>query len=192
MRLPSFRDIGNNLKDRFDSASRVSMSNEYRGITRKMMKNVQLEPYEIGWCCSIISFDKIPFSLISNDFDFVNFKPYQATNHLLAKILSIMKNRQIFAYQIKNTVYLVLKDVSVTLHQSVSMVSLSNSIRQKIKLINLFKKKKNSILGCQLLCCGRGYITEEIEQIERCNCTFHWCCQVCNHFEFEIKKKLIN
>lgn len=164
MRLPSFRDIGNNLKDRFDSASRVSMSNEYRGITRKMMKNVQLEPYEIGWCCSIISFDKIPFSLISNDFDFVNFKPYQATNHLLAKILSIMKNRQIFAYQIKNTVYLVLKDVSVTLHQSVSMVSLSNSIRQKIKLINLFKKKKK--IPFQAVNC---YVVDEAISPKRSN-----------------------
>lgn len=35
-----------------------------------------------------------------------------------------------------------------------------------------------SIAGCNLLCCGRGYITEEREVFERCNCTFHWCCQV--------------
>lgn len=48
MRLPSFHDIGNNLKDRFDGASRVSISNEYRGFTRKMMKHVQLKPYEMG------------------------------------------------------------------------------------------------------------------------------------------------
>lgn len=48
MRLPSFRDIGNNLKDRFDGASRVSSNNEYRGFTRKMMKKVQLKPYETG------------------------------------------------------------------------------------------------------------------------------------------------
>jgi hypothetical protein len=48
MRLPAFRDIGNNLKDRFDGASRVLVSNDYRGLTRKKYKKVQLKPYETG------------------------------------------------------------------------------------------------------------------------------------------------
>lgn len=50
MRLPAFRDIGNNLKDRFDGASRVLVSNDYRGLTRKKYKKVQLKPYETGKC----------------------------------------------------------------------------------------------------------------------------------------------
>ncbi|VEL32735.1 unnamed protein product [Protopolystoma xenopodis] len=31
---------------------------------------------------------------------------------------------------------------------------------------------------CSQLCCGRGYknVTEVVE--EKCNCRFHWCCQV--------------
>ena len=32
--------------------------------------------------------------------------------------------------------------------------------------------------GCDLMCCGRGYKTEVKEVVERCNCTFHWCCEV--------------
>ena len=32
--------------------------------------------------------------------------------------------------------------------------------------------------GCDLMCCGRGYRTQEVIVVERCACTFHWCCEV--------------
>lgn len=32
--------------------------------------------------------------------------------------------------------------------------------------------------GCDLMCCGRGYRTQEVTVVERCACTFHWCCEV--------------
>lgn len=32
--------------------------------------------------------------------------------------------------------------------------------------------------GCDLMCCGRGYKTQQALVSERCNCTFLWCCQV--------------
>ncbi|EDW87769.2 uncharacterized protein Dyak_GE14450 [Drosophila yakuba] len=32
--------------------------------------------------------------------------------------------------------------------------------------------------GCGLMCCGRGYRRDEVEVVERCACTFHWCCEV--------------
>ncbi|XP_038157442.1 protein Wnt-16 [Cyprinodon tularosa] len=32
--------------------------------------------------------------------------------------------------------------------------------------------------GCNLLCCGRGYNTHVVRNIERCECKFVWCCFV--------------
>nr|AAM75051.1 RE02607p [Drosophila melanogaster] len=32
--------------------------------------------------------------------------------------------------------------------------------------------------GCGLMCCGRGYRRDEVVVVERCACTFHWCCEV--------------
>ncbi|KAJ9580587.1 hypothetical protein L9F63_024238, partial [Diploptera punctata] len=32
--------------------------------------------------------------------------------------------------------------------------------------------------SCDLLCCGRGYNTQVIKHVERCQCKFVWCCSV--------------
>ncbi|XP_039199914.1 protein Wnt-16 isoform X1 [Crotalus tigris] len=32
--------------------------------------------------------------------------------------------------------------------------------------------------GCNLLCCGRGYNTQVVRHVERCECKFVWCCYV--------------
>ena len=32
--------------------------------------------------------------------------------------------------------------------------------------------------SCDLLCCGRGYNTQEVRLVERCDCKFIWCCEV--------------
>ncbi|XP_054168160.1 protein Wnt-1-like [Oppia nitens] len=126
MRLPSFKDIGNNLKDKFDGASRVMVSNDYRGLTRKKYKKVQLKPYETGYKSptrkDLIYFEESPDFCINNQ-----------------------------KYGVLGTKGRVCNDTSI------------------------------GVEGCDLLCCGRGYKTEIREELERCNCTFHWCCQVkCN------------
>lgn len=32
--------------------------------------------------------------------------------------------------------------------------------------------------SCDLLCCGRGYNTQVVRLVERCECKFIWCCYV--------------
>ncbi|XP_030387150.1 protein Wnt-2 [Scaptodrosophila lebanonensis] len=32
--------------------------------------------------------------------------------------------------------------------------------------------------SCDLLCCGRGYNTQQIRRSRQCRCQFRWCCQV--------------
>lgn len=32
--------------------------------------------------------------------------------------------------------------------------------------------------SCNLLCCGRGYNTQVVRNVERCHCKFIWCCRV--------------
>nr|QDW65350.1 Wnt16 [Himerometra robustipinna] len=39
-------------------------------------------------------------------------------------------------------------------------------------------KTSNGADGCNLLCCGRGYNTQEVRIVERCDCVFIWCCEV--------------
>ncbi|XP_064459806.1 protein Wnt-4-like [Ornithodoros turicata] len=36
----------------------------------------------------------------------------------------------------------------------------------------------DSVDGCQMLCCGRGYDTRTERLVERCACKFVWCCEV--------------
>lgn len=128
IRLASFHEIGNNLKERFDKALRVKVGNDFRGLARNRYKykNVQLETYEKGYPkpteTDLIYFEESPDFCIAN--------PKYG--------LSGTKGRECNASSI-------------------------------------------SVDSCNLVCCDRGYTTEEIEVTERCNCTFRWCCEVnCN------------
>ncbi|KAL0281158.1 UNVERIFIED_CONTAM: hypothetical protein PYX00_002230 [Menopon gallinae] len=39
-------------------------------------------------------------------------------------------------------------------------------------------KTSNDYDSCEIMCCGRGYVTLTVQKIERCKCKFHWCCTV--------------
>ena len=50
-------------------------------------------------------------------------------------------------------------------------------------------KTSKAIDGCELMCCGRGYVTRKRIIIERCECKFVWCCHVkCKDCKREIEE----
>lgn len=145
MRLPNFRVVGDNLKDRFDGASRVMLTNSDRsrgnanaiisnsasnsvhhhrgGLGRRHRYNIQLKPYNPE--------HKPPGS---KDLVYIEPSPPFCERNPKLGILGT-QGRQ-------------CNDTSI------------------------------GVDGCDLMCCGRGYKTQEVTVIERCACTFHWCCEV--------------
>nr|CUS58512.1 wingless transcription factor [Cupiennius salei] len=118
MQLSPFRTIGDGLKDRFDGASRVLVTN--RGNVRR---RALLKPYH------------------------PEHKPPSK------KDLVYFENSPDFCYADPSLGH------SGTLGRTCNVSSLG-------------------VDGCDLMCCGRGYKSENREEVSRCNCTFHWCCQV--------------
>lgn len=145
MRLPNFRVVGDNLKDRFDGASRVMVSNSDRarvnnnaitsnsasnsvhqhrdGLGRRQRYNFQLKPYN-------------PEHKPPGQKDLVYVEPSPP-------------------FCEKNP---------------------------KLGILGTYGRQCNDtsigVDGCDLMCCGRGHKTQEVTVIERCSCTFHWCCEV--------------
>lgn len=40
------------------------------------------------------------------------------------------------------------------------------------------RNRTKGVDGCDLLCCGRGYNTHQMNRIYQCRCKFRWCCDV--------------
>lgn len=118
MQLSPFRVIGDGLKDRFDGASRVHVTN--RGNVRR---RALLKPYH------------------------PEHKPPSK------KDLVYFESSPDFCYP----------DLSLGHAGTSGRTCNVSSI---------------GVDGCDLMCCGRGYKSENREEVARCNCTFHWCCQV--------------
>nr|CAD7260028.1 unnamed protein product [Timema shepardi] len=130
MRLPNIRVIGDHLKDRFDGASRVMVSNAGSlrgqgsgGGGKKNRYNFQLKPYN-------------PEHKPPGVKDLVYLEPSPGFCE---------KNPRL---GIPGTHGRQCNDTSI------------------------------GVDGCDLMCCGRGYRTQEVMVVERCSCTFHWCCEV--------------
>lgn len=126
MRLPSFRTVGDHLKDRFDGASKVALSNagSMRGQNYKKMRyNSQLKPYN------------------------PDHKPPG----------------------VKDLVYLESSPNFCERNPKLGVLGTQGRVCNETSI---------GVDGCDLMCCSRGYRTQEVTVVERCSCTFHWCCEV--------------
>ncbi|CAA9998821.1 unnamed protein product [Nesidiocoris tenuis] len=125
MRLPPFRIVGDNLKDRFDGASRVIFPNSgsLRSGGKKSRYNFQLKPYN------------------------PEHKPPGP----------------------KDLVYL---ETSPGFCERNPRLGIQGTQGRQCNDTSI------GVDGCDLMCCGRGHKTQEVVVVERCACTFHWCCEV--------------
>ncbi|XP_063236264.1 protein wingless [Bacillus rossius redtenbacheri] len=128
MRLPSFRLVGDNLKDRFDAASLVMVSNAgslrgQPGGGKRKRYSFQLQPYN------------------------PDHKPPG----------------------VKDLVYL---EASPGFCERNPRLGIQGTHGRRCNDTSI------GVDGCDLMCCGRGHRTQEVVVVERCACTFHWCCEV--------------
>lgn len=154
MRLPSFRVIGDNLKDRFDGASRVMVGNS--GSPRSG-NTAHREPSDRD----------------SN--------PNSNSIHSNHDRQTARRRKHKYGFQLKpfnpehkppGSKDLVYLEPSPAFCEKNPKLGIEGTRGRYCNDTSL------GVDGCDLMCCGRGYSTKEIFVVERCACTFHWCCEV--------------
>ncbi|KAI8427530.1 hypothetical protein MSG28_002054 [Choristoneura fumiferana] len=133
MRLPSFRSVGDALKDRFDGASRV------------MMHNAELEPAPRN--------DAAPHRAPRRNRYGFQLRPHNPD------------------HKSPGTKDLVYLEASPGFCEKNPRLGIPGTHGRACNDTSI------GVDGCDLMCCGRGYRTETMTVLERCNCTFHWCCE---------------
>ena len=153
MRLPNFRVVGDNLKDRFDGASRVMVSNAERA-SRGNSININGNVITSNSASSTNSVHRRRIGLPQRQRYSFQLKPYNPEHKPPGG---------------KDLVYLEPSPAFCERNP-------------KLGIFGTHGRQCNDtsigVDGCDLMCCGRGYETKEIIVVERCNCTFHWCCEV--------------
>ncbi|KAK0073881.1 hypothetical protein PV325_009068, partial [Microctonus aethiopoides] len=145
MRLPNFRVVGDNLKDRFDGASRVMVTNSerIRGNNNAIMSNSASNSVH-GPRQGLSRRHRYSFQL----------KPYNPE------------------HKPPGTKDLVYLEPSPPFCEKNSKLGILGTHGRQCNDTSI------GVDGCDLMCCGRGYKTQEVIVVERCACTFHWCCEV--------------
>ena len=145
MRLPNFRIVGDNLKDRFDGASRVLVTNSDRqeengnAITSNSASGPD-EKKKKG------SGKKRRYKL--------KLKPYNPEHKPPGQ---------------KDLVYI---EPSPPFCEKSALYGILGTHGRQCNDTSI------GVDGCDLMCCGRGYKSQEIIVVGRCNCVFQWCCEV--------------
>lgn len=156
MRLPSFRIIGDNLKDRFDGASRVMVSNagSQRGGNNAHVNSANANSHMANSIHGSHSNHERSIGRRKKHKYGFQLKPY---------------NPEHKPPGVKDLVYL---------EPSPGFCEKNTKLGIEGTHGRLCNDTSIGVDGCDLMCCGRGYRTQEIVVVERCACTFHWCCEV--------------
>ncbi|EAT37259.1 AAEL010740-PA [Aedes aegypti] len=191
MRLPSFRVVGDLLKDRFDGASRVMVSNSLRTSVNEATLSNRANPNglkaqnQLGG-----SSPGGPNSVSSNSIHArshqqkkINrsFGDFQRWTKFLSKIFEFPSSINRYNFQLKphnpdhkppGTKDLVYLEPSPGFCDRNPRLGIQGTHGRQCNDTSI------GVDGCDLMCCGRGYRTQEVIVVERCACTFHWCCEV--------------
>lgn len=154
MRLPPFRVIGDLLKDRFDGASHITASNtgngrsNNKGHSNRLPKHPRMN------------------SIMSN-----SIHAKRENRRKLHKYNFQLKpfNPEHKPPGVKDLVYY---EMSPGFCEKNPKLGIQGTHGRHCNDTSM------GVEGCDIMCCGRGYRTQEIVVVERCNCTFHWCCEV--------------
>ncbi|KAK9888593.1 hypothetical protein WA026_000828 [Henosepilachna vigintioctopunctata] len=151
MRLPPFRVIGDILKDRFDGASHVTSANSHNRNNKLHNRGLTNNP---------------KFNGISR-------------NSIYSKRENRRKHKYSFQLKPFNPEHkppgvqdLVYYEMSPPFCERKPQFGIQGTHGRVCNAHSI------GVDGCAIMCCGRGYRTHEKIVAERCNCTFHWCCEV--------------
>jgi len=172
MRLPPFRVVGDKLKDRFDGASKVMVSNAGSQRNSSPLSNSASSGANVN--------NPSPRGRNSRTHHRANYRGSQS-------LLNTATGGQVGGKSGKYNFQ--LKPVNPD-HKTPGVTDLvyfepSPSFcdrNPKLGIAGTKGRRCNEtsigLDGCELMCCGRGYVTQEITVRERCECIFRWCCEV--------------
>ncbi|RWS05149.1 protein Wnt-1-like protein [Dinothrombium tinctorium] len=171
--LPSFRFVGNLLKEKFDSATEVQVL-----IPEAGKSNAILQP-RVKQTADANSESNQNTMKISQHSKVIHPRYSPETFQTLFSLRTQRSRKQRPKLLPLNPKFKQHTDTDlVYLHSSPDYCERDENYGSYGTHGRVCNRTSHAIDGCDLLCCGRGYNTK-IERVkERCNCKFYWCCQV--------------